>query len=106
MIVFYDPNNDNQVMAVYSHDTDSPVWESQGFLRAEVKTPEMKTAVSRNSTVVIERSEVVSATGRVNLVQPAPDPVAVRVGELEAKWATTDLTLKELNEHARLLRGL
>lgn len=36
MIVFYDPTNLNQVMAVYSHGTDSVIWENLGYVMQEI----------------------------------------------------------------------
>ncbi len=106
MIIFYDPNSNNQVHAVYSHDTDSKVWEQRGYLRAAVNIPHLQVAVNRNTFVTIDGGEVIGIAPRTNPVQPTPDPKAVRVGELEAKLATGELTNSELNELARLERGL
>ena len=106
MIVFYDPNNGNQVMAVYSHDTESTVWTDQGFLRAEVNDRTLFNSLSRDSRVTVVNREVTSATARINPIQPVPDPVAVRIGELLTALAIRDLTLVESNELARLERGI
>lgn len=106
MIVFFDPNNGNQVMAVYSHDTESAVWTGRGFLRAEVKDRALFESLSRDSRVTVVNDEVTAATGRTNPIQPVPDPAAVRTGELLAALAVRDLTPVELNELARLERGI
>ena len=106
MIVFYDPNNGKQVMAVYSHDTESKVWESRGFLRAEVEDPQLQQLINRDSTVDVLDGKVISIFARVNSVQPTISASAARAGELESKLATSELNIAELNELARLERRL
>ena len=106
MIIFYDPNNGNQVMAVYSHDTESTVWEDQGFLRLAILGKEFQKKISRDTAIVVTMGSVSDVFPRVNSVQPTPDPKAIRVGELEAQLAVSDLTTMELNELARLERGV
>ena len=106
MIVFYDPNDGDQVMAVYSHDTGSTVWTARGYLRAEVNDRALFNSLSRDSRVTVVNGEVTSATARINAIQAVPDPAAVRTGELLAALAVRDLMPAELNELARLERGV
>ena len=106
MIVFYDPNDGNQVMAVYSGDTDSTVWTARGYLRAEVNDAGLQGDIDREFSVTIVNGEVTAIAARPNPIQPVPDPTAVRTGELHAALAIRDLTPVELNELARLERGL
>jgi hypothetical protein len=52
MLVFYDPNNKNQVMAVYTHGTDSKVWGDRGFKSVEL---DEGTPVTRDMKLVFLR---------------------------------------------------
>ena len=66
MLVFYDPSAQNQIMAVYTGDTKSPVWEEHGYLRAEVWD---------GVTVSRERRVLTFIGGRVAETVPRPNPV-------------------------------
>ena len=77
MIVFYDPNDSNQVMALYTGGTNSVAWTDQGFVRAEVNDPELQEEIdryARDCTVAVVDGQVTGCTSRVNRVQPIPDP--------------------------------
>ena len=106
MIIFYDPNNGNQVMAVYSHDTKSTVWADNGLLRAKVVVKQLQRLIDRNMSVVVLDGEVQSLFVRLNSKQPTPMIGEVRLKELHTAVRTRDLSVQELNELARLERGL
>lgn len=100
MIVFYEPVT-NQVMAVFSGDTGSTVWQDQGYLRATVPL-EFQTQVDREHTVVVTNNQVTAVTPSLNPVQPVldrEDPAISnrqsRIAELQAiprsNWTTAEL---------------
>lgn len=106
MIIFYDPNNGNQVMAVYSHDTESPVWENRGFLRAEVVNESFKRAISRDRKVSVIDWIVAGHWASTNPEQPIPAPSDVRLSELYEKLRSRTFTQPEQYEMLALERGL
>ncbi|MAH48145.1 hypothetical protein CMI37_20140 [Candidatus Pacearchaeota archaeon] len=89
MLAFYDPNNGNQVMAVYSHDTASTAWADQGFL--SIRTDLRPT---RDHKLTIKDGKVTALVSSVNPVQPVPkvSPAAQALSDYEAAAAaaTTD----------------
>ena len=105
MIIFYQPST-GQVMAVYSGNTSSKVWERQGCLQATVPT-NLESKLSRNHAVEVANGEVRSITPRQNPVQPiaAPSENAAqtrraRIQELKAmgRSAWTTAQFRELLE--------
>ncbi len=76
MIVFYDPNDRNQVMATYPRRYDGDVWASRGYLQAAVAVdlePEL-CRLSRECRVTVEDGVVTGCVAHANPVQPVPDP--------------------------------
>lgn len=54
MLIFYDPNDDNQVMASYTEGTTSTVWESRGYTRLEISpSPELSTRIDAYNAQVV-----------------------------------------------------
>ena len=72
MIVFYDPTNKNQVMAVYSGDTSSPVWEQRGYLRVDVPPEFTHLIGDRDVKLTISDGEVTAVIPATNRLQPIP----------------------------------
>lgn len=109
MIVFYDPSNGNQVMAVYSHDTTSKAWTDAGYVRAEVDEAIRGEAMraGRDAKVVLDgQGRVRQVVPSPNPVQPAPNPKNLRLKELQDKLKADTATLSEMREMLRLERGL
>ena len=76
MLVFYDPNNDNQVMAFYTFGTSSEVWESRGYLRAKIMDPEIVSEINRDGRdcrIIFEGDQVTHTAYTENMVKPGPD---------------------------------
>ena len=108
MIIFYDPKNGNQVVALYTGNTNSKLWTDQGFVRAEVNDPELQKLVdgySRDCTVDIVDGQVTGCTPKTNAVQPTPDPeiVARLAVQQAAKTKLISLGLSE-EEVAAIVR--
>ena len=102
MIIFYNPA-DNQVMAVYSTDTDSTVWTGQGYIRTEV--PDGFVADIRNHgrdcQVTVDADGVItSCTSKTNEIQPVPNADEISQAELRvsgrAKLLALGLTEDEI----------
>lgn len=98
MIVFYDPNGNNQVMAVYSGDTNSLEWERLGYIKVEV--PENLGRVSRDSRVTMVGDTVVAITSSINPMQP--DPIIDRDMVDWARVSTVDEKLAVIARRLRL----
>lgn len=69
MKAYIDPENSNQVMAMYSHGTASEKWESEGYELVDVD-PSIR-EVSRDHQAVVEDGVIVDVSPSVNPVQPA-----------------------------------
>lgn len=65
MIVFVNPAFDNQIEALYTHDTASEVWEQLGYIRIPVRTGSER-LMTLDGMAVIARGEVVAAIPRIN----------------------------------------
>tara|TARA_Y100000310_G_scaffold126272_3_gene125068 strand:+ start:20205 stop:20525 length:321 start_codon:yes stop_codon:yes gene_type:complete len=95
MIIFYDPAQENQVMAVYTDDTKSTVWGDRGYVRAEVPE-DLEDLVSRDTLAVLTDGDVTGFTPRANLEQPTGTETQQekRLRELRAKgragWTSED----------------
>ena len=84
MIVFYDPNDRNQVMASYPRRYDGDVWASKGYLQAAVAV-DLETELRRHGRdcrVTVEHGVVTRCVARANPVQPVPDPAIAQLQEL------------------------
>ena len=106
MIVFYDPTNGKQVMAVYSHDTKSTAWKDRGFLRAEVVDPALQRLVNRDSTVDVLDGVVTQVSPRLNDVQGVISPAESRLAELREKVKNDTDTPDEFREYIKLKDNL
>lgn len=108
MIVFTNPPS-NQIMAVYTHDTESTVWADRGYKRHVVTDPAAELLVrqlGRDGVAVFDRGKIVDVTPSVNPVQPEPDPAAARLGDLRDKITADTATVADLREYTRLRDGL
>ena len=108
MLVFYDPAKTNQVMAIYTGNTTSDAWESQGYQRIQVSKPTLVKqigAMARDCKVTISKGQVTKVTASVNPVQPQPDPADVARAEslasAKAKLAALGLTEGEIQAITR-----
>lgn len=106
MIVFYDPNNGNQVMAVYSHDTESTVWTDRGYLRAKVEQPSFQTSITRDRQVSVVGGVVEGHWASPNHIQPARNPVDIRLAELDQKLKNRTATIGDVMEIVAAIRGV
>ena len=71
MVIFTDPESDDQVMAFYSHNTNSAVWEYLGYDRHELDFNQDVSNYGRDCYVVFDSSGViVDVVARVNPIQP------------------------------------
>ena len=71
MVIFTDPEKDNQVMAVYSHGTDSTAWTDLGYERHELDFNHDILNHSRNCYVVLDRDKkIIDVVARLNHIQP------------------------------------
>ena len=69
MIIFYDPNDNNQIMAKYTEGTNSTVWGDRGYLQAEVLDEALFLSLDRDHTVVVSDDVVISTAARTNRVE-------------------------------------
>lgn len=97
MIIFTDPSNNNQVMAVYPDGTVSTVWEARGFIRHEITDPILVGKIrqlQRDCQIVFsaegEPSDVLPV---VNPIQPIRDPTEVPREEARARGKVKLLAL-------------
>lgn len=107
MIVFIDPNNQNQVMALYTGDTTSTAWTDQGFVKCAIPV-ELQGQIeqyTRDCRLSIVGGVVTGVTSAVNPVQPAGNVVREQLGSLRQKLNDSSLTLTEMNTMLRLERG-
>tara|TARA_Y100000310_G_C20497414_1_gene722245 strand:- start:137 stop:403 length:267 start_codon:yes stop_codon:yes gene_type:complete len=76
MLVFYDPNNDNQVMAFYTFGSSTKVWEERGYTRLEVFNEEVLQGINihnRDCQLTIVDGEAVGYRFATNPLQPGPE---------------------------------
>lgn len=87
MIIFYDPTTNNQIRALYTHDTDAP-WP--GLTRLEVTDPDQ---IARINTDAQDLRAVVSE-GALQSLEPWPRPaLSASLNPLPANGlATTTIT--------------
>jgi len=78
MVIFTDPKRDNQVMALYSHDTTSRVWTDLGYDRHELDDHPEVMRLGRDCYVAFSShlltlniSAIARVTERINPVSPA-----------------------------------
>ena len=104
MIVFYDPNNQNQVMALYSGDTTSRVWADRGYLKAEVAL-NLEATISRNHRCTVRDGTVTAISGHTNSSQPTIDARTLQIRALNAKLQADTITDAEVRELLKLERS-
>jgi hypothetical protein len=69
MVIFTDSNG--QVMATYTHDTNSTVWTDAGYTRHEIEENDDINRLGRDCYVVFAvDGTVADVIGRANTVQP------------------------------------
>ena len=110
--VYIDPQNDNQVMAIYDgcKPGNPQVWIDQGFVEVTIEdTSPLHSDVRRykRDCCVDVDNEVI--TSRVNPVQPDQDsvsPRAARLNALDVRLVDDTITDAEVRELLRLSRGL
>ena len=73
MIAFYDPQNNNQVQAIYTGDTTSQVWEQRGYLKARVPA-QFQGVISREHRVDVSEGVVTNISAQPNAIQPTEAP--------------------------------
>ena len=76
MIVFYNPSDSNQVMAIYTHGTSSSVWTDLGYLgmtvSEEARISELN-LYSRDCRLVLDGNRLRGIEARTNPNQPSAD---------------------------------
>ena len=71
MVIFTDPKRDNQVMALYSHDTTSRVWAGLGYERHQLRDNNDVLRLARDCYVVLAPDgEIADVIARTNHIQP------------------------------------
>jgi hypothetical protein len=115
MIIFTDPTNGDQVMAVYDGcETTSTVWADQGFVRHEIADDasvckEVR-SMQRECCVEIRGGQIASAVAAINPIQlepPVRSPsISPELAALREKLQADTITDAELRAMLRLERGL
>jgi ribosomal protein S21 len=101
--IYVAPNDGNQVMAYYDNcrPEDSSPYTSQGFVEIEVSDDHPQHAelkrLKRNC-----QFNGITATERINPIQPTPSVVDARITELASKLADDSITFNQLKELMRL----
>ena len=93
MYIYYNPENTNQIMAMYSNIPTTNVWEQQGFILAEVPDEWLP---DQDKACIIENDEVISLIDKPRPPLP-PEPksnLELAFEELEGK-KYTELTEEE-----------
>ena len=71
MVIFTDPKRDNQVMALYSHDTTSRVWADLGYDRHQVDDNPDVMRLGRDCYVEFSGAGVIARViARANTIRP------------------------------------
>jgi len=68
MVIFTDSNG--QVMATYTHDTNSTVWTDAGYTRHDIEDNVDITRFDRNCKVIMVDGVVVEVIENINPIQP------------------------------------
>ncbi len=71
MVIFTDPKNQDQVMALYTHDTATTTWTDRGYERHELEFNADIDRLARDCYVVFGADgAIVDVVARANLIQP------------------------------------
>jgi hypothetical protein len=73
MIVYYDTGNSNQVMAIYTGDTNSTAWDTAGYTQASVNDVNLQQDIlnnGRDCQVTVVADVVTAVTPNTNSSQP------------------------------------
>ena len=71
MVIFTDPTRDNQVMALYSHDTTSRVWSDLGYDRHQLEDHPEVMRLGRDCYVAFGPSGIIARViARSNTIKP------------------------------------
>ena len=101
MYVIYDPNDQNQIVALYSDRPVSTSWRDRGYLMTKVEGM-LARLVSQAHRLEFDGAEVIEATRSPRSTAPQPTENEILHGRLKSKLNTgDDLSLSELNQYLR-----
>ena len=89
--IYYDPQDNNQVMCVSTGEIDPDWWVSQGYLLATVGSDFSK-HITRDYTVTVTDGVVSGISPRVNPFQP--DTIEEDLIRLQKAWLEKDMAQK------------